>query len=215
MTVICAHQPNVLPGASVTSKIAASDGVIWLDEVQFSKGSWTNRNKTPDGEWFTVPVADSAFKPINRVKIGNPQTYDWRRKVTGQLREGFPASPTLERVCRIIQRPHKSLVGLNVALLDALLDGLGIDTPWYFQSHLDGGHAVVAVSENAAELAPISNRLAMMVEEVGGSIYLSGPSGRHYLDEQPFKERGIDVDYWAHEGENPCALQLVRERAIA
>jgi hypothetical protein len=42
-------------------------------------------------------------------------------------------------------------------------------------------------------------------------VYLSGPSGRKYLSEEPFARRGIRVDYWAHEGPNPCALSLVEQ----
>ena len=31
--------------------------------------------------------------------------------------------------------------------------------------------------------------------ELGGDVYLSGPSGRNYLDESVFAERGIALDY--------------------
>lgn len=217
MTVITCHQPNLIPGASVVSKIKAADEVIWLDEVTYSHGGFTNRNKLPNGDWFTIPVVSgSAGRPINRVKIGEPNRGDWRTRLISQLRDGFPPSRTLERVCTEIGRhTDRGLVGFNVALLDILLEGLGIDTRWHFQSHLDGGRAVVAVSDDRAELAPISARLAMMVAGRGGTVYLSGPSGKNYLDETPFLERGVAVSYWHHEGDNPCALQLVREEVAA
>jgi hypothetical protein len=80
-----------------------------------------------------------------------------------------------------------------------------------FQSHLDGGHAVQAVSEDRDELLSISERLAMMVAEAGGDTYLSGPSGRGYLDEQPFTRLGIHVDYWPG-GTNDCVLTDLAKR---
>jgi WbqC-like protein len=210
MTVVTAHQPNFLPGASVVSKIAAADVVIWLDEVAYSHGGWTNRNRLPNGDWMTVPVAQgSPGLPINEVRIGTPTRGDWRANIIAGLQKQLQPSRALERVCRHIARPRQMLSVLNLALLDVLLEELAIETPWRMQSQLDGGYVVTAVSESAAELEPISTRLAMMVAEVGGTVYLSGPSGRHYLDEEPFRARGLEVAYWSHEGENPCALQLV------
>ena len=211
--VVTAHQlrPNLLFAASIVSKIQASDAVILLDEVQFTKGGWTNRQKLPDGGWLTVPVAHgSSFAPINRVRIGEP-VKDWRGPLVEALRRSWP-SETTERVVGEIERPYRLLVGLNVAILRHVLGALAPDVVWAFQSHLDGGHAVEAVSDDQERLLPISERLAMMVAELGGTSYLSGPSGRNYLDERPFAVRGIRVDYWRHEGANPCALELVSRR---
>jgi hypothetical protein len=73
----------------------------------------------------------------------------------------------------------------------------------------------MAVSEDREELAPISVRLAMMVAEIGGTTYLSGPSGRDYLDEAPFRERGLAVEYWSHEGPNPCAVGAIQSARYA
>jgi hypothetical protein len=95
-----------------------------------------------------------------------------------------------------------------VELLDIALSALRCSPTWAFQSHLDGGHATVAVSDKRSDLSVISHRLAMMVEELGGDVYLSGPSGHNYLDETPFSERGIAVEYWRHEGPTSCILEL-------
>jgi len=48
-----------------------------------------------------------------------------------------------------------------------------------------------------------------MTEEIGGTIYLSGPSGKNYLDEIPFKERNIEVRYYEHTGDNYCCLSYL------
>src|SRR4249920_304766 len=193
--VVTAHQPNTLIGANVVSKIRASDAVIWLDEVQYTKGGWTNRNKLPDGRWLTIPVERHVYgKPINRVRIGEP-VKNWRELVIHALVDAWPGEVTAQ-ICREILRPYRLLVGLNATLLRIVLEALDIETTWAWQSHLDGGHAVVARSKDANELSVISHRLAMMTEELGGGVYLSGPSGRNYLDEAPFEERGIAVEYW-------------------
>jgi hypothetical protein len=191
-------------------KIRASDVVIWSDEFQFSRGSFTNRNRLPSGDWMTVPVeAGATGLPINRVKIVPLSGRGWRASMCRDIRAAWPGLAA-DEITEEIMRPYRLLVGLNMACLHVLCDQLGIHAQWVFQSHLDGGHAVPVVSDEPDELVDASERLAMMVEEVGGTTYLSGPSGRNYLDEQPFLDRNITVIYWAHEGENPCAMEWLR-----
>lgn len=204
--IVTAHQPNFLPGRSVVAKVSISDMVIWLDTVQFTHGGWTNRNRMPDGSWLTVPIRHyTETGPINRVRIA--ETKPWRPKHARTLRQHYGAEA--DYLIAEIMRPYRLLVGLNLALLRVLFDGLDIDTPWVFQSHLDSGDAVRAVSEERVELLPISERLAMMVEELGGDTYLSGGSGRRYLDEDPFHARGIAVDYFNWPRSNECAVSLL------
>ncbi len=154
----------------------------------------------PDGSWLTVPIERRTdMGPFNRVRIS--EHGNWREKHAKALTQQFSIGA---RYANVVLRPYRLLVGLNLACLRYMLEGA--DTEWYFQSHLDGGHAVWAVSDERFELAPISERLAMMVAEVGGSTYLSGPSGYRYLDERPFLERGLTVKYWEHTGPNLCAV---------
>lgn len=200
MRVTC-HQPNYLPGLSVVEKVRAADAVIWLDEVQYSHGGWTNRNRMPDGSWLTVPVERfTDMAPMNRVRISEHGRWRMTHTRTLQRHYGRASFPILDE----ISRPYRLLVGLNLACLRVLL--ADCDAAWHFQSHLDGGRAKPVVSDSPEELEPISARLALMVAEVGGTTYLSGPSGRNYLDERPFRERGIRVEYFTWNGENPCAL---------
>lgn len=205
--MICtAHQANFIPGMSVIEKMLASDAVILLDEVLYSPHGWSNRNRMPDGSWLTVPVESGAgARPLNRVRISEHGR--WRTRVNRTLRQHYGAA--VEPLCAEIERPWRLLIGLNLALLRVLLPD---SPPWSFQSHLDGGHAAVAVSEDREKLLPISERLAMMVSELGGDVYLSGPSGFRYLSEEPFHERGIEVRYFAWHGPNPCALERTRAK---
>jgi hypothetical protein len=206
--VVTAHQPNFLPGKSVLDKIAQSDAVIWLDEVQYTKGGYTNRNRLPNGSWLTVPVdRDTDGLAINRVRISEHGA--WRLRTTRSLEQLDGNRNVIAELTEEINRPYRLLVGLNLALLDIGFRHLKIEAKRVFQSHLDGGHAVEAVSEDVEALLPISERLAMMVDEMGGDVYLSGPSGRRYLDERPFHELGIKVEYFQFAGTNPSMLELL------
>lgn len=212
--VVTGHQPNLLPGLSVVSKIGAADIFVVCDEMQYVRHGWVNRNVLADGTWLTIPVNEhDTFAPINRVRLAESPAR-WREKLArtlehklGFLAEGFAAD------CR---RPWRLLAGLNVALLRRLLDELELTPEWAFQSHLDAGrHYGPMVTEDVDDLVNISERLALITAELGGTVWLSGPSGRNYLDESPFLERDLKVEYWSHDGPNHSALELIRDRVAA
>jgi hypothetical protein len=210
--IVTGHQINFLPGCSVMAKVAAADACIWMDQMQYERHGFVNRNRLSDGAWMTVPVDEhDTFAPINRVRIADP-TGRRREKIarTLEMRFGRLAEPFAAE----LRRPYRLLVGLNFGLLGHLHDALEIDTAPFFQSHLDAGHPVPVVGEGE-DLVPARERLAEMVAEIGGSVWLSGPSGRNYLDETPFRERGIEVRYFEHEGPNPCALEIAGDRMKA
>lgn len=212
--IVTAHQPNFLPSTSIIRKCLNADAVIWLDEVQYTPGGWTNRNRMPDGSWLTVPVETGAgFQKMNRVRLSDHRR--WRHRAVKTLQQQYAGAPWLGYLCPVLERPHRLLVGLNVALLHEVFRAYGVAPEFLFQSHLDGGHAVQAVSDDADELLPISERLAMMVAEAGGTTYLAGPSARNYMSEEPFAALGIQVDYWTG-GSNDCVLtDLARRRTRA
>jgi len=122
---------------------------------------------------------------------------------------GDKALPYIEQ----IRRPYGLLVGLNAALLRKLLTALNSKADWHWQSQLIGGRPLTSIYDDRLESGKrrqISNQLAAMVAEVGGTVYLSGPSGKKYLDETPFEKLNVEVTYYKHEGPNPCALELLK-----
>ena len=209
--IVSAHQPNFLPGISVIRKIAESDAVIWVDEVQYSHYSFTARNKLRNEQPILVPLkAVTRQGPINRVEIAS--IGNWRKKLcrTLELIVGDKALPYIEQ----IRRPYGLLVGLNAALLWELREDFRnyAFAEWHWQSQLVGGRkleSIVDDRETSGVRRQISYQLAAMTEEIGGTIYLSGPSGKNYLDEIPFKERNIEVRYYEHTGDNYCCLSYL------
>ena len=199
--IVTGHQLNTLPGVSVMRKVSVADAVIWMDQMQYRRHGWVNRNRFSDGTMFTIPVAEhDTFAPINEVHIADP---------TNRLRE--KAARTLEMklgeeiaapYAREIRRPYRLLAGLNAALLRHLVADLGIQAEEHYQSHLGAGR-----------YDDTSEGLAEMVAELGGTVWLSGPSGRNYLDERPFTARGIQVRFFDYEGDtNPTAVELLKKR---
>jgi WbqC-like protein family len=211
MIVASGHQPNLLPGLSVIRKLEAADIFIWCDRFQAVRHGWFNRNRLADGTPLLVPMDHRDWGgPISDVRIGDDAR--WRRKLTRtlELKLGAAASPYRD----IIERPYERVIGLNAALLRRLCRDLEIDTEWTWQSHLEAGRGnpLRAHSQEQADLRSVSERLALLTAELGADVWLSGPSGRSYLDETPFHERGLQVEYFDWAGDNFSAIQLLRER---
>lgn len=210
--VVSAHQLNFLHGCSVIERIRQADIVIWLDETQFERHSFVNRNRlTADGPWLTVPVNEhDHFAPINRVRIADA-TGRARAKIarTLELTFGDIAAPFATE----LRRPYELLAGLNQALVEQLLRALDIRVLHRFQSHLDRAHALPVVRDDDEDLTPVRQRFAEMAAQLGATVWLTGPGG-HHCGEEVFAERGIRVETFAWERgrPNPSAITMVRER---
>lgn len=194
--IVTGHQLNLLPGVSVVEKIRAADICVVMDLMQYERHGFVNRNRFEDGQWFTVPVAESdTFRPIRDVTIADP-TGRAREKVARTLehRLGPAGGPYAE----ILRRPYRTLAALNWTLLARLLSDLNVATELVLQSHLAAG-----VYED------VSDGIAAMTTEVGGTTWLSGRSGRDYLAVGPFEARGITVQFFDTEGPNPTAAALL------
>ena len=164
-------------------KVSSADHFIVLDNVKFRKNYFQNRNKirnrSGQDEWITVPVeSDSDSKAINEVRTARDPS--WRRKVLKKIQEnlGFDATEIYA---------GESLIEINMRSIMWSMNRLGIDRPIMHASHL-------RASGTKSEL------LANIVREVGGTTYISGPSGREYLDLSYFE--GIAVEFFEPQVEN-------------
>lgn len=207
MTVVTGHQLNLLPGLSVIERIRAADVVIWLDAAQYVRHSFVNRNRLADGQWMTIPVCEhDTYAPINRVRIADAQGRA-REKIARRLEHelGAAAAPFAAE----LRKPYRLLAGLNYALLQQLFRALDIRTAQVFQSMLDPHHPVPVVSDADEDIEPVRERFADWAHQLGGTVWLSGPS-KHHGDAARFLELGIRIDYFDFSGPNPSALELLR-----
>ena len=171
------HQPEHFPYMGFFQKMSEADLFIVLDNVKFRKNYFQNRNKllnkSGDEEWFTVPVEKKASSKIIRDVLTNTN-YDWRRKLLTKLRQNLGVC--LEE----IYQPDK-LIDINMKSIEWCRKQMNINTPMAFASDFD-------VTGSKSQL------LANLIHAVGGKHYISGPSGKDYLDMSCFK--GIEVSFF-------------------
>jgi len=190
------HQPEHLPWLGFFHKMAQCDRYVILDNVQFTKNNFQNRNRLIDRKgnifWSTVPVvmAGHLNKTISEIQIENRQP--WARKVWARISNEYCRHPYFELysedIRKIFGTNYSRLVDLNIALIDFFRAQLDINVPLVRSSALDT-HGV-----RSELLLSICNKL-------GASEYLSGPSGRGYLDTSLFDDANVKIAY--HSFEHP------------
>lgn len=179
------HQPEHMPWLGFFHKIAKVDKLVILDNVQFSKNYFQNRNKvrTPEGwTWLTVPVNRSIETLIKDVAIANDPR--WKRKWLDTIYYNYKKAPNFDRyfegLSNLINEGWGKLSDLNIALLSFLSAFLNIHTEFVLASELN-------VNGNGSEL------LLDICERTSADSYLSGISGKEYLDLKKFQNTDIEV----------------------
>lgn len=182
-----AHQPQFMPWLGYFDKIARSDVFVLMDDVQYKKNEWQNRNKikTPQGpQWLTVPVLYSFGQLINEVKIN--ESDHWREKNPKTLFQAYARAPHVNDYRSLIESLHaqawKNLAELNVFNVKAFCEILGISTRFVLSSEMKA-------SGTATE------RLVNLCKALGAGTYLSGAGGKNYLELGLFEKAGIRVEF--------------------
>jgi hypothetical protein len=188
--IVSIHQPNFLPWLGYFHKLAESDIHVILDNVQFEKNSFINRNrlKIPSGwMWLTVPVLTKGKfgkNPINEVIIDSKSR--WQEKMWKSIWLNYSRAPFFklyfEPLGEILKTPHEKLVDLNLSLQHFLLKALSLEIKLIRASELK-------VEEKKSDL------VLAICEKLGATIYFSGSLGQGYLEEDKFKDKGIKVIY--------------------
>jgi len=180
---ITIHQPEHFPYLGFFQKMNESDLFVILDNVNYRKNYFQNRNKIKNtnglDDWFTIPVEKNATnKLIKDVEVSSDS--NWRRKLLNKLHMNLGLN--LKEIYE-----SNSLIDINMKSIKYCMNELKINTPLIKASSLN-------VSGEKSEL------LANIVKELGGDYYISGPSGRDYLDLNYFNN--IKVEYFVPKVDN-------------
>jgi hypothetical protein len=178
--ILSAHQPAYLPWPGYFDKINKSDAFVILDDVQFERNSYINRNKIRVGNeahWLTIPVhiGGHTTSTIRETRIDNGR--DWKRKHWETIRHNYSRSPYWNDVA---DRVHDEVMSTRATIDDVWrgLNLLPLTTPIYRQS-------VLGITGEKQEL------IVNLCKHFNADAFLFGRNGRDYVDEEYFKSKGI------------------------
>lgn len=184
--IIAVHQPQYLPWLGYFDKIDRADVFVLLDNVQFKKNEWQNRNriKTAQGpQWLTVPVLYRFPQLICEVGINSRER--WQHKQRQAILSNYRKAPywtLLEPFFEEIFTKEWQTIGeLNIHVVRELVSLLGITTPLYVASELP------IFPEDPDE------RLIAITRHFSANIYLAGSGGHGYMDLEKYENAGVKV----------------------
>ncbi|MBI4708045.1 MAG: WbqC family protein [Candidatus Omnitrophica bacterium] len=188
--ILSVHQPQYIPWLGYFDKIRKSDCFVFLDDVQYKKREYENRNKikASDGaHWLTVPVITKGayFQKINDVLIDDTQR--WQEKHYKAIEFSYHKAPDFKRYLPFleevfIRRKWEKLVDLNIFIIKFVLKELEIGTTISLESEIAAG-------------GQSTDRIINICRKLGCDSYLSGMGGSAYLVEEKFSSAGIKLIY--------------------
>lgn len=191
---VAIHQPNYLPYMGYFQKMEISDIFVILDNVQFSKDSYTQRTKirTPDNwMWLTIPIEKkNASEFIKDVPL--PTDRKWLRKHKNSIISNYSKCPFFDEgfieEYFIEGEQFKKLQEWNEFGIFYLKEKLKIKT------------SIIKASDlNLDENLKSTDLLVEIVNQVGGDTYISGAGGRKYMDISKFEKNDISLEYFDFE----------------
>jgi hypothetical protein len=198
MTVVSIRQPGYLPYMGFFKKIQSCDIFVFLDDVQFEKNDWDNRNKIKTSEgvmWLTVPVVHKFGQKLNEIKIAN--NGNWKDKHRKAIKLNYQKSRFFENywseIDDILAKEWDTLIDLNFILINYFSSKMGINTKTIRSSELK-------IKNSGSE------RLLEICKNVSADTYLSGELGKNYLDEEIFRQSKINIIY--EKFQHPIYTQL-------
>ena len=183
------HQPQYWPGLRFFAKKLAADIFIYLDDVQFEKRGFQNRNRirTARGwQYITVPVLTRGrfSQKINEVELDNSRP--WREDHLLAIKLNYARAPFLNKYLPALEalyaKDYRLLEDISMATVGFMRGALGVDKPIIYSSD-------VKIEETSTA------RLIQLCVGACVDEYISGAGAREYLEEEAFRRAGIKITW--------------------
>ena len=183
-------QPMFFPWVGFFEQIRICDNYVHYNDVQYSKGSFTNRVQVKSSEgskWLTVPLKNLYLgQPINQVEINNQQ--NWRESHFELLRRCYENAPYYLEMRKLVE----SLYEQEWELLDGLSQATLSSVCEYFE-FLEDQKFINIQDLNVGGAS--SERVLEAALKVGADTYITGHGASKYLNHDIFENAAVRVEY--------------------
>lgn len=188
-------QSSYIPWKGYFDIINRVDEFFLLDDVQYSRGTWRNRNriKTAQGaQWLTIPIHTTGCfgQLIEDCRVSHSH---WRRAHWEAIRQNYARAAYFHEYAPRFRSLYEDssetqLSRINRAFIDAACGILGVDTPIRWSS------------EYPRDSSDPNQRLIQLCRAANADRYLSGAAAKDYLDIALFRKAGIEVSFMDYSG---------------
>lgn len=182
-------QPTYLPWSGYFHLASQVDTFVFLDDVQYERSSWQNRNYilvNSKKNLLSVPVQQAPLQ-TNICDILIAPDKSWHKKHLHSIQLAYPTLwrniQLREPLIAVLEKPHRTLADLNVALIGLLFCWFNIRCKILRASELRCG-------------GKRSQHVAEICQAVQADTYYSPIGARGYLEADQFESlSGIKLIY--------------------
>jgi hypothetical protein len=182
-------QPMYFPWPGHMEQIASADVYVFYDDVQFSKGSFTNRVKIRQShgtQWLTVPLQKHPLTAqIREISVHDPDKVATSH--AGTFGNAYRNAPWREDALNILQAAFTTVDG-NIAMLSAA-------STTSLSRYLGCSHTRFEYSSKLAIPGCSWERVLRICQFFNATEYVTGHGALNYLDHAAFDAAGIQVLY--------------------
>lgn len=204
--IVTVHQPEHLPWLGFFHKMSLADCIVLLDNVQYRKDYFQNRNRimsTNGPMYLTVPVV-SKNRSSTLIKDILINGESWKPSYLRTLYYFYKNHPYFEQyydgLHKIVSESNNRLSELNISIIKYFMKELDLNKKVYIASEMD-------VTGSKSEL------MLSICQKLNATVYLSGPTGREYLNQEIFQQNRINVMF--HHFQHPSYPQLRNKQFVS
>lgn len=183
-------QPHYIPWIGYFSMISRVEKFIFLDDVQYIKREWKNRNKirkhssSSSAKWLSVPITKSTKdNMIKDVKIS--YEFDWITEHLNSVQETYKKTKYFDEVFGIFKKillaKETFLSDLNIKFIKEICKYLNIKSEFILSSEL-------------STQGKKDYKLLNICKKVNSNFLLANNSTLKYLKTDIFSENNIIVE---------------------
>jgi len=185
-------QPSYIPWRAYFHQIFKADLFVFYDDVQYDKRGWRNRNqiKTSAGlQWLTIPVHSKGAQTKKILIRDIPIMWEqqWNKTHLNTIKHAYSKAPHFNKYFILLEKYYEQnpelLVDFITGLTMTISRWIGINDTQFIRS------STLSVTGEKTD------RLINILNCLGASHYITGPSAKDYLDESKFDENNIVLEY--------------------
>lgn len=183
-------QPYFLPYIGYFQLIASADIFVSLDDVNFIKRGWINRNNLYFNSCrssFSLPLHKaSQNRLINEIELAQDFNI-WRSRFLRSLHAWYGKMPYFDEGFKIVkyllESPNKKISDINLAGLKLVSNLLGFKTKFHTSTSLN-----IPRTKGVSRLVAISRHF-------GADTYINAPQGKDLYCDAMFNPYGLELRF--------------------
>jgi len=200
--IISAHQPAYNPWLGFIHKILLSDIFVVMDDVQYEKNSFINRNKILQNSsevMLSIPVKMKNYqsKTLRDMLVVDQR---WKTKHLKSIEQSYRKSKNYDQIFPIVEKIYQleseHLIDYTNEYLNLIVNYLSIETKIIYASSLN------------IEVKKL-DYVCDMVRKLDGSLFVFGKQGKDYADVEYLELKGIKSYFQDYQ--HPSYMQLSKK----